>query len=312
MKKIYTKEFVERIAWDKGFIKDNIEKVLRLIDILEFLNTDKRLEGKLVLKGGTAINLAVIDFPRLSVDIDLDFSENLDKDSIAIFRTNFRKILNEFIEAEGYRLNEKPRVHYALDSFMLNYNGTSGNRENIKVEINYLNRAHLLPLECRNIYERLIEEPLKVLTLNPIELYASKAVALLSRTAPRDLYDMYTMIEKDIINDKELFRKCFIFYNACAGEQNAGNLDFSKFEKFTFDIIRRQLKPLLSKDDRFDVKQAVPVVSKYLQTTLVLSEKEKEFIRLFREKVYKPELLFDDKTIIKRIETHPMILWRLR
>lgn len=31
----------------------------------------------LALKGGTAINLTIFNLPRLSVDIDLDFSENL-------------------------------------------------------------------------------------------------------------------------------------------------------------------------------------------------------------------------------------------
>ncbi|MCG2795115.1 MAG: nucleotidyl transferase AbiEii/AbiGii toxin family protein [Actinomycetia bacterium] len=30
-------------------------------------------EGKLVLKGGTALNLFYLDMPRLSVDIDLNY-----------------------------------------------------------------------------------------------------------------------------------------------------------------------------------------------------------------------------------------------
>ena len=36
MKRLYTKEYVERIAGREGFIKDNVEKVLRLTDILDF------------------------------------------------------------------------------------------------------------------------------------------------------------------------------------------------------------------------------------------------------------------------------------
>ena len=31
------------------------------------------------IKGGAAINAAVLDFPRLSVDIDLDLTENFNK-----------------------------------------------------------------------------------------------------------------------------------------------------------------------------------------------------------------------------------------
>jgi len=314
MKKLYTKEYVERIAAREGFIKDNIEKVLRLTDILEFLNSDKELSGKLALKGGTAINLTMANFPRLSVDIDLDFAVNLDKDAVAAFRTRFREILNDFIEAEGYRLLEKPRTHYALDSFMLSYNGTSGNRDNIKVEINYLDRAHILPLEYRSVYERITDEPLRVLTLNPIEIYASKTVALFSRVAPRDLYDVYTMIESGVIadDDKSLFRKCFVFYNVCGGNQDADTVDFTSLNKFSFDIIRRQLKPVLAKSDKFDASLAVPAVSVYLQAALALSDNEREFVRLFREKNYQPELLFDDAEIIDRIKVHPMVLWRTK
>lgn len=312
MKVLYTKEYVEKIAEREGFIKDNTEKVLRLIDVLEFLNTQSEIKGKLALKGGTAINLTVVDFPRLSVDIDLDFAKNLDKESVAKFRTNFKELFSEFIDSEGYRLIEKSRMHYALDSFMLSYNGTSGNRDNIKVEINYLDRAHILPLEYRNINNRITDEPLSVLTLNPTEIYASKTVALLSRFAPRDLYDIYTMIEKGIINDVDLFRKCFVFYNICGGRQDADNIDFSKLCKFTYDIIRRQLKPVLAKTDKFEVEQAIASATEYLRAALTLTDQETEFVRLFREKIYKPTLLFDEEEIVKRIETHPMILWRLR
>ncbi len=312
MKVIYTKEYVERIAEREGFIKDNTEKVLRLIDVLEFLNTQPEIKGKLALKGGTAINLTVVDFPRLSVDIDLDFAENIDKESIAEFRTKFKEIFGEFIDSEGYRLIEKSRMHYALDSFMLSYNGTSGNRDNIKVEINYLDRAHILPLEYRSINNRITDDPLSVLTLNPTEIYASKTVALLSRTAPRDLYDIYTMIEKGIIRNTHLFRKCFVFYNVCGGGQDADNIDFSKLGKLTYDIIRRQLKPVLAKTDKFEIEQATANVTGYLSAALTLTEQEKEFVRLFRKKLYEPTLLFEDDEIIKRIETHPMIQWRLR
>jgi predicted nucleotidyltransferase component of viral defense system len=102
MKRLYTKEYVERIAAREGFIKDNIEKVLRLTDVLEFLNTDSELAGKLVLKGGTAINLTIVNFPRLSVDIDLDYAVNDPKETVADFRSRFKKLLTDFTETEGY------------------------------------------------------------------------------------------------------------------------------------------------------------------------------------------------------------------
>lgn len=58
-------------AEELGFIRDTLEKVYRLADILEYLNTNPLLRESLGLKGGTAINLTIFNLPRLSVDIDL-------------------------------------------------------------------------------------------------------------------------------------------------------------------------------------------------------------------------------------------------
>ena len=63
---------VVKIAKETNFIKDNVEKVMRLADILEFVFTSK-WKDKLALKGGTAINLFYRELPRLSADIDLDY-----------------------------------------------------------------------------------------------------------------------------------------------------------------------------------------------------------------------------------------------
>ena len=40
------------------------------------------LAEALALKGGTAINLTIFNLPRLSVDIDLDYSRNVSKDEM--------------------------------------------------------------------------------------------------------------------------------------------------------------------------------------------------------------------------------------
>ena len=68
----YTKQYLVELSSKTYFIKDNLEKILRLSEILKFLNSDSYFRGKFVLKGGTAINLTAVDLPRLSVDIDLD------------------------------------------------------------------------------------------------------------------------------------------------------------------------------------------------------------------------------------------------
>ena len=65
---------LEKLTQQTGFVRDNLEKVYRLTEILSFFNQNEYLGQKLALKGGTAINLTIFDLPRLSVDIDMDYS----------------------------------------------------------------------------------------------------------------------------------------------------------------------------------------------------------------------------------------------
>lgn len=63
-------------------MRDTFEKVLRLKEILRYLNEEEYLREHLPLKGGTAINLTVFNLPRLSVDIDMDYTPNDTKEDM--------------------------------------------------------------------------------------------------------------------------------------------------------------------------------------------------------------------------------------
>lgn len=51
----YNKAQVGRNATNNGFVRDTFEKVLRLKEILKFINEHEYLRDHLLLKGGTAI-----------------------------------------------------------------------------------------------------------------------------------------------------------------------------------------------------------------------------------------------------------------
>lgn len=312
MIKNYTRQQLGWIENKTNFIKDNIEKLLRLTDILKFINTDMFFKDRLILKGGTAINLTVVDLPRLSVDIDFDYAHNIEREAMQAEKEAIKTRLSDYMWQSGYSLMSKSKEHFALGSFVYNYLNSAGNRDNIKVEINYLDRCHILMPEHRNINTHVTENLFKVLTLDKIELYASKINALLSRSTPRDLYDVYKMIIKNIITDEELLRKSIIFYNAIGGEKDIDNLNFKMIDAINPGHIKRQLKPVISKKDTFDFIAAREIVKEYIKRIINLTDKEKEFITKFRDKEYIPELLFEDNDIITRIEKHPMALWRTR
>ena len=57
-----------------------LDKVERLLDLLAEIDEHSMLKDKLALHGGTAINLFMLNIPRLSVDIDLSYIGSVEKD----------------------------------------------------------------------------------------------------------------------------------------------------------------------------------------------------------------------------------------
>ena len=85
----YNRVELGKAAKERGFVRDTFEKVLRLKEILRYFNEDEYLREHLVLKGGTAINMTIFNLPRLSVDIDMDFTPNYSKEDTAIVWIHF-------------------------------------------------------------------------------------------------------------------------------------------------------------------------------------------------------------------------------
>ena len=60
---------LQRLADETGHQLGTLEKVLRLLDLLQEIARDPLLSERLVLKGGTALNGFHLGLDRLSVDI---------------------------------------------------------------------------------------------------------------------------------------------------------------------------------------------------------------------------------------------------
>ena len=118
--KTYNLIELNKMSKDLNFNRDSLEKVLRLAEV-NFFNEHTELKGKYILKGGTAINLCLFDFPRLSVDIDLDFNINLKKDDLAEARNLHQKIIRDNVAVNRYQVSSKSRFTYTLDSYLLQY-----------------------------------------------------------------------------------------------------------------------------------------------------------------------------------------------
>ena len=279
----YNRREIGKQAAELGFIRDTFEKMCRLTGLLSFFEHDPILSRYLALKGGTAINLTIFNLPRLSVDIDLDFAENLPLDEMTEIREVIRTTIRQYMAMNGYTHSDKSKTYHTLDSDVFQYNNTGGVKDNIKVEINYSLRCHVLPLVKRPIETLGIFEPVNVLAVDPIEIFAAKIAALLSRAAARDLYDTNNMVYFGLFDETQtdLLRKCVIFNAAISSEETPLGFEFVKMDNLTIHDIRTKLIPMLRKKERFDLAAARGRVHDYLSVVLTLSENDTQFLSLF-------------------------------
>lgn len=308
----YTRQYLATRADELGFVRDTLEKVYRLTDILEYLNRNLLLRESLALKGGTAINLTIFNLPRLSIDIDLDYAKPDSLPEMQVGRADVSQSILKHIGALGYSLGSKSKTTHSLDSWVLEYTNAGGNKDRIKLEINYSMRAHLFPLEARPIVTDAIESEFTVSSLSPMELYASKIAALINRTAARDLYDVHSMVHLGLFDESQfpLLRKSVVFYAVLSGSDVPTDFDAAAIDGLTHHRIRTELLPVLRRRETFNLDSSKAEVKRFIQRLMRLEEPEKEFLSSWRGRVYRPDLLFDDPEIVKRIEAHPMALWK--
>ncbi|MBU1093916.1 MAG: nucleotidyl transferase AbiEii/AbiGii toxin family protein [Firmicutes bacterium] len=191
----YNLRDLTNIAQYNKFNRDTLEKVFRLSELLKLFNENEELKGKYVLKGGTAINLCLFDFPRLSVDIDMNFNSNSSKEEMLEMRELHRKLISAFVALDGYTIDPKSRFTFTLDSYLLKYTNAAGSRDNIKIELNYSNRIQILEPVNYKLSSQIINNE-SILALNKVELYGSKIAALIGRTTSRDIFDVFQLINK--------------------------------------------------------------------------------------------------------------------
>ena len=272
----FNKQFLEVEAKKYDFNRDTFEKVVRHRRILEYINGDNYLCNHLWLKGGTAINLTIFDLPRLSVDIDFDYSPNDEKSDMEEARERIKTMLLDYMESEDYVLASNSRFMQSLDGFHFQYINSAGNRDAIKIEINYSLRAHIFESMMVNTIPRIFDENIIIRTVAPIEIFAAKANALMNRAASRDLYDFSNMIDVNMFDDK------------------------------------RDLFPVIEIKPNFDLEGMKNKTKEFIKELMVLSESEVDYLEHFEAKDYRPEMLFEESEIIERIKKHPMALWKCR
>jgi hypothetical protein len=163
------------------------------------------------MKGGTAINLFIEDMPRLSVDMDVVYTDH------QAGRAEALKTISSALEAAQKQL-AKAGVEAEVSSTKVGDEiklFIRRGRNQVKVEVNHVFRGTVLPVETRRLgteARRLFTTELSVPVLATPELYGSKLVAAMDRQHPRDLFDVRGLFERGGLTAEVV--ECFVCYLA--------------------------------------------------------------------------------------------------
>jgi predicted nucleotidyltransferase component of viral defense system len=230
------------IAGDKNFNIRIIEKDYLLTQLLYLL---RDVDG-IYFKGGTALNKIFLNHARLSEDLDFTTTKkvpDIEKQIRAKLKgTKFDKITHDKRVDKFTRLI----VHYKL----FHEDGTIFIDLNQRAKLNQKPEKHAI----KHFYPGFIPE-FSVNTLSKEEMIAEKVSAAISRNAPRDHFDLYTIISHKIqINQKLVKGKC-------------------KQSGHEFNIIKmfKNANKLKNKWDE-DVRQLLPTETSFIQVMQTLAK----------------------------------------
>lgn len=181
------------------------QQVTLLLRVLPFVFR----EDCFALKGGTAINLFVRDFPRLSADIDLVYLPKADRrQALVAVRGALDRIAAAIAQAlAGARVVKSYEQKPDALRLVVHHHGAA-----IKIELSPVLRGVVYSPELRAVVAKVeqafgfAEAPVVALE----DLYAGKICAALDRQHPRDLFDVLLLLENEGISDR--LRKAFLVY----------------------------------------------------------------------------------------------------
>lgn len=309
----------ERLATEAeatGFRPEILEKVIHLLELLEGIRDHPYIGTRLVLKGGTALNIFVFDLPRLSIDVDLNYVGSGERSVMIEERPQVEEALEAVLAQRGYAVVRRPNANeHAGGKWHLRYESAQGQGANLEMDLNYMYRVPIWPIETHDSRPVGSYGASQIPILNLHELAAGKLTALFARASGRDLFDTHQLMTKTTMDVSRL-RTAFVVY----GAMNRMDWREISLSDITFDPeeLEGQLRPMLRRSALDDatldndwMTSLVDTTVSALESLLPFSQTEMEFLdQLMDHGRIVAELLTDDQALTDRIQRQPGLQWK--
>lgn len=309
-----SRERLRDLAGMTGFREDVLEKAVQLLNLLNSITGHPYLANRLVLKGGTALNLFLLELPRLSVDIDLNYIGSPTKEIMLEERPQVESSIEAVVSREGMGILRRPN-QYAGGKWLIQFQGASGGAQSLELDLNYMYRTPLWQPGRHDSYSLGPYKASGVRLVDAHELIAGKLAALLSRHASRDLFDVHQLLTSYQWDIGKLRLGFVLFGGMNPRDWRSVSVDDIEF---SLQELNKTLIPVMGATTLGDDKEVSVWASKLRNETrqamrmlLPLSRSEREFLdRLLDRGEVRPELLTSDEEMKERIAHHPLLEWK--
>ncbi|MCE9637989.1 MAG: nucleotidyl transferase AbiEii/AbiGii toxin family protein [Planctomycetes bacterium] len=309
-----TREELQRAAADGGFDSESYEKVSLLVALLEGVRSHPYLGPRMVLKGGTALNLFVLDLPRLSVDIDLNYVGAADRATMLAERPLVERAIEQVCGRQGVTVKRVPSDH-AGGKWRLSYASALGSTRTLELDVNFVLRTPLWPIGFRDCQPIAGIRAMRVPVLDIHELAAGKLAALFARSAARDLFDARGLLRRGGLDAAKL-RLGFVVYGG-ANRRDWREVEVTDVTTTPADV-DAQLVPMLragTRPKREDLgrwtEALIADVRTLMAAVLPLTADERSFLdRLNGAGEIVPELVTQDPAQQALLLSHPGLRWK--
>ncbi len=304
--------YLERCAADSGFQPSAIEKVIRLGELAADVGRHPLLQHALVLKGGTALNLAFGAPQRLSVDLDFNYIAHADRERMLEDRPRMEAALADLARRRSYTVQRSADA-FAGRKLYLSYPSVLGPQDRIEIDLNFLFRIPLTDVERHELWQPGDLDRPEVAVVGRAELLIGKLLALLDRAAARDAWDVgHLPAPVRQVLESSAFRPLFVGLSSILIHP-LPEYSLARIEQLVTDkVIVEQLRPMLVAGTTARASdltsQAWAVVAPFLD----LAASEREFVAGIGRGEIHADLLFPrEPDAAVAIAGHPAILWKV-
>jgi predicted nucleotidyltransferase component of viral defense system len=307
-----SREYLTRCSADSGYGESALEKVIHLGELAGDISRHGLLGKCLALKGGTALQLCFGPPSRLSVDLDFNYVGSASREQMLTDRPDVEASLLGLASRRGYAIS-RSRPEHAGGKIFLGYRSVLGIQDRIEVDLNYLFRTPLETVSARSVWQPGNLDRPQVRTVGLTELLVGKIIALLARSAPRDLWDVVNLTDdaRDRIRT-QAFRSWLVGIASVLNHPLSTYGAESIGRRLTQSDIDEQLGPMLTSGQTPRVDELVAAVRSIVGPLLELSPAEQAFVAAVAAGEAPTELLFPgDARAGCLLAGHPALAWKL-